>query len=156
MSGSPPGAAYKRPRAPPEHLSGARSEQNRISWLRPPLNMPKRVPKRAPRSTSGRLQTLQIASNVPSRSMLALGNVEKLIFEGCTVRNHRFGQCQGPPRTHKKRSQRLPEPFCGCLGDDQKWTPKLDQVQNRFLRWKLAGRSQLSGPGTWKLDPKYI
>ena len=118
--------------------------------------MPKRVPKRTRRGSFGHLQTLQIASNMPSRDVSERGNFEKLIFKGCTIRNDRFWQCQGPPRRHQKRAQRLSERFCGCLGDDQKWTPKLDQGKNPFLRCQPAGRSQVSGPGPWKLHPKYL
>ena len=126
-------------------------QQKRISWPGTPNNMAKREPKTTQRGSSGRLQTLQIASNVPSRGVLELESVEKLIFEGWTVRNHSFGQCQGPPRRQQKPSQMLSESFCECLGDDQKLTPNEAQVKNRFLRCKPPRGFGVFDPGTWKM-----
>ena len=131
-------------------------KQNRISWPRTPVNMPKRVPKRAQESIPRRLQTLQVAANLLSRGVLELSNHDNLIFEGCTVQNHKFWKCRGAPRRPQERPKMLSEPRWASLGDDKKWTPKPDQVKNRFLRRKHWEIFQVSSPGPGKWDPKYI
>ena len=146
----------KSPLALNNRKQGRRSKQNRIFWLRPPVKVAKGHPKSSPKTFRGRLQPLENASKAPPRRVLEVGNLENLIFEGCTVRNHKFWKCQGAPRSHQKQSKLVSKPSLGSFWDEEKCTQKLAQDKNRFLRRIPFGRFQLSGPGPWKWDHNYI
>ena len=116
--------------------------------------MPKRVPKRVRETLPGRLQRLQDASKAPPRTILEVDNLESMIFEGCTVRNHKFWKCQGAPRTHQERSNMPSRPSWRSLRDNQKWTAKLNQVKNHFLRRNLCRGSGVFEPRTLEMAPQ--
>ena len=70
------------------------------------------------------------------------------MFEGCTVRKHKFWKRQAAPRTHQEQSKMLSKPSLGSRGDDQKWTPKLEHLKIVF-----CARDYLGGASFRALDP---
>ena len=69
----------------------------RILPTGPPVKIAKALPKGS--QTPSRTPPADPEpSKASPRRVLEVGNLENLIFKGCTVRNHKFWKCQAAPR----------------------------------------------------------